>query len=80
MTRSGGFAGVVRRAEVDDPERAERLSEAVRASADRGADDRRRDAFVYEFTLVETSAEVRVDLPEGALDPDLRELVRSLFR
>ncbi|MFD1720115.1 protealysin inhibitor emfourin [Amnibacterium endophyticum] len=80
VTRTGGFAGIVRRAEVDDPERAEALSSAVRAVTGREADDRRRDAFVYEFRLVTTTEETRVDLPEGALDPDLRDRVRSLFR
>ena len=79
VVRSGGFAGVVRTAEVDGPERAERLSEAVRASAGEPRAGRARDAFVYEFTLVTASTTERLELAEGALDADLRAAVRALF-
>lgn len=78
VVRTGGFAGIERRAEVDDPDRAAQLSEAVRSGA-RGGEDRSRDGFVYTFTLVTASGEERVDLGEGTMSPDLRTRVRALF-
>ena len=79
VTRTGGFAGVTRQAEEDDPGRAERLSDAVRASAGSAADGRARDVFVYEFALVTTTATERIDLGESAMDATLRRAVRALF-
>ena len=79
VTRTGGFAGTTRRAEEDDPDRASRLSEAVRARAGTPSDGRARDAFVYEFALITTSTTERIDLGESAMDAQLRRAVRSLF-
>ena len=79
VVRTGGFAGLTRTAEVDDPDSAERLSEAVLGSADRESDRRARDAFLYRFTLIRESDEQTVDLGESALDADLRHAIRALF-
>jgi hypothetical protein len=79
VTRSGGFAGISVTMEVDDPDEAARLTEAVRAAADRppgGA----RDDFVYEFTIVTTTTTDRVDLTGAQLPAELRPTMRSLFR
>lgn len=78
VVRSGGFAGLTRTAEVDDPDAAQRLSASVLRSTER-ASDRSRDAFVYEFTLVGSSSSRTVDLGESALPPELRAVIRSLF-
>ena len=79
VTRTGGFAGLSRHAEIDDPDRAERLSAAVRSSAGAAADRRARDAFVYRFALVTTTSTEEVDLGESAMDADLRRAVHALF-
>ena len=78
VTRSGGFAGISITTEVDDPEEAARLTDAVRTAADRPA-GRARDDFVYEFTIVTTTTTDRIDLTGAQLTDDLRPTVRSLL-
>ena len=78
ITRSGGFTGISVTAEVDDPDEAERLTEAVRSAADRPA-GRARDDFVYEFTIVTTETTDRIDLTGSQLPRDLRPMVQALL-
>ncbi len=79
VTRTGGFAGVRIRAEVDDPEEAALLSAAARASADRPANDRVRDGFTYEFTIVTTTTTETLEVAGSQLSPDLRPALRALL-
>jgi hypothetical protein len=79
VTRSGGFAGISSTAEVDDPDEAQRLSEAIRSAADRPS-GRARDDFVYEFTIITTTTTDRIDLTGAQLTDALRPAVRSLFQ
>jgi hypothetical protein len=79
VTRSGGFAGITVTTEVDDPDEAERLTEAVRAAADRPS-GAARDDFVYEFTIVTTTSTDRVEVSGAQLPADLRPAIRSLFQ
>ena len=74
VTRSGGFAGISVTTEVDDPEEAERLTEAVRTAADKPPGSR-RDDFVYEFTIVMTATTDRVELTGAQLPPEIRTLL-----
>jgi hypothetical protein len=79
VTRSGGFAGISITTEVDDPDEAERLTDAVRSAADQPP-GRTRDDFVYEFTIVTATTTDRIDLPGSQLPEALRPTIRSLFR
>lgn len=79
VTRSGGFAGITVTTEVDDPDEAERLTEAIRAAVDRPS-GRARDDFVYEFTIITTTTTDRVEMTAAQLTPDLRPALRSLFQ
>jgi hypothetical protein len=79
VTRSGGFAGITVTTEVDDPDEAERLSEAIRAAADRPSGGA-RDDFVYEFTIVTTTTTDRIEVAGAQLPAELRPALRSLFR
>lgn len=76
VTRSGGFAGLTVTTEVDDPDEAERITEAVRGAADHAATTR-RDDFVYEFTIVTTTSTDRVELPGAQVPPEVRALLRG---
>jgi len=78
VTRSGGFTGITVTAEVDDPDEAERLTEAVRSAAARPP-GRARDDFVYEFVIVTTTTTDRIDLTGSQLGRDLRPTVQSLL-
>jgi hypothetical protein len=78
ITRSGGFAGITVTSAVDDPDEAERLTEAVRSAAERPP-GRARDDFVYEFTIITTTSTDRIDLTGAQLTGDLRPAVRSLL-
>lgn len=80
VVRTGGFANVRRTAEVDDPDEAQRLSEAVRRSADRTPPGRARDAFTYEVRVVTATGTRTYELSEGQLEPDLRPRLRDLLR
>lgn len=82
VTRSGGFAGMVRRAEVD-LDAADARAEQVRHLVER-VDFRaaaavptapQPDRFVYGFRY----GEVEVQLPETELDEDLRSLARIVL-
>lgn len=79
VTRSGGFAGITVTGEVDDPVEAERLTEAVRAAADRPS-GAVRDDFVYEFTIVTTTTTDRIEVTGAQLPAELRPALRSLLR
>ena len=79
VTRSGGFAGITITTEVDDPDEAERLTEAIRAAADHPSGGA-RDDFVYEFTIVTTTTTDRIEVSGAQLPPDLRPELRALFR
>lgn len=74
VTRSGGFAGISVTTEVDDPDEAERLTEAVRSAVDRPV-GRVRDGFVYEFTIVTTTTTDRIELTGAQLPEDVRTLL-----
>jgi hypothetical protein len=78
VTRSGGFTGISVTTEVDDPDEAERLTEAVR-SAVAQPPGHARDDFVYEFTIITTTTTDRIDLTGAQLTGDLRPTVRSLL-
>lgn len=78
VTRSGGFAGISVTTEVDDPDEAERLTEAVRSAAGQPP-GRARDDFVYAFVIVTTTSTDRIDLTGAQLTGDLRPTVRSLL-
>ena len=78
VTRTGGFAGIRITGEIDDPEEAERVTEAVRSAA-AGEPGRARDDFVYEFTIVTTVGIDRVDLTGAQLTGDLKPAVRSVL-
>ena len=79
VTRSGGFAGITVTTEVDDPDEAERLTEAIRSAVDHPS-GRARDDFVYEFTIVTTTTTDRIEVTGAQLPPDLRPAIRSLFQ
>ena len=79
VTRSGGFAGITITTEVDDPDEAERLTEAIRAAVDHPSGSA-RDDFVYEFTIVTTTTTDRIEVSGAQLPPDLRPELRALFR
>ena len=79
VTRSGGFAGISVTTQVDDPDEAARLTEAVRAAVDLPP-GRARDDFVYEFTIVTTTTTDRIDLTGAQLPDALRPAIRSLFQ
>ena len=79
VTRSGGFAGITVTTEVDDPDEAERLTEAIRAAGDRPSGGA-RDDFVYEFTIVTTTTTDRIEVSGAQLPADVRPAIRSLFQ
>jgi hypothetical protein len=79
VTRSGGFAGITVTSEVDDPDEAERLTEAIRAAVDRPSGSE-RDDFVYEFTIITTTTTDRIEMTGSQLPATLRPAVRSLFQ
>ncbi|GAA4753157.1 hypothetical protein GCM10025783_27570 [Amnibacterium soli] len=79
VTRSGGFAGITITTEVDDPDEAERLTEAIRAAVDHPSGSA-RDDFVYEFTIVTSSTTDRIEMTGAQLPPGLRPELRSLFQ
>jgi hypothetical protein len=72
VTRSGGFAGMVRRAEVDsaDHPAVARLIDDVSLD-DASKSDPLPDQFVYDIQIGDDSAQV----PEAGLHGPLRELV-----
>lgn len=74
VTRSGGFAGIAVTTEVDDPDEAERLTEAVRSAAGQPAGPL-RDGFVYEFTIVTATTTDRIELSGAQLPEDVRTLL-----
>jgi hypothetical protein len=71
VTRSGGFAGITVTTEVDDPDEAERLTEAVRSAVDRPT-GRARDDFSYEFMIVTTTSTDRIELTGAQLPKAVR--------
>jgi hypothetical protein len=73
VTRSGGFAGIAVTTEVDDPQAAARLTEAVRTAVDAPA-GQARDGFVYEITIVTTTATERVELTAAQAPAEVRAL------
>jgi len=79
VTRSGGFAGITVTGEVDDPDEAERLTEAIRAAVGRPSGSA-RDDFVYEFTIITTTTTDRIEMTAAQLPAELRPALRSLFR
>lgn len=79
ITRSGGFTGISVTAEVDDPDEAARLTEAVRNAAGRPA-GRARDDFVYEFTIVTTETTDRIALTGSQLPSEVRPRVQALLK
>ena len=74
VTRTGGFAGISVTTEVDDPDEAAHLVEAVRAAADRPP-GRARDDFMYEFTIVSTTATDRIALTGAQLPAEARAVL-----
>jgi hypothetical protein len=78
VVRSGGFAGIERRAEADtseEPELAELSELAARDDLAPPPREEGNDRFVYEFDLGGRT----VTLGESQLTEPLRELVRRLF-
>ena len=78
VTRTGGFAGITVTTEVDDPDEAQRLTEAIRSAVEQPT-GQRRDDFVYEFTIMTEAATDRVQLTGAQLSEDLRSTIRSLM-
>ncbi len=76
VTRTGGFAGLTVTTEVDDPEDAQRLTDAIRSAVDQPA-GQRRDDFVYEFTIVTETATDRVQLTGAQLPAATRALLNN---
>jgi hypothetical protein len=72
ITRSGGFAGLVRRAEIDtaDHPGVARLIDDVHLD-EASKSDPLPDQFLYDIQIGDDSAQV----PEAGLDGPLRELV-----
>jgi hypothetical protein len=77
VTRSGGFTGITVTTEVDDPEEAQRLTDAVRSAADRPAGGR-RDDFVYEFTIVTSTETDRIELTGAQVPSELSAALKRL--
>ncbi|GAA2749631.1 protealysin inhibitor emfourin [Amnibacterium kyonggiense] len=75
VTRSGGFAGLTATTEVDDPDEAERITEAVHRAAGSPAGNR-RDDFVYEFTIVTTTETEHVELTGAQVPAEVRARLR----
>lgn len=74
VTRSGGFAGLVRTGELDlDDATAARWQQALAAVGPGGSP--RPDAFVYEVSVGESTAVV----DEPSMPEDLRRMVSELF-
>ncbi len=85
LTQSGGFAGLVKRVQVDtatlprdDAARLERLAHAARAALAAGtpaADPALRDARRYALRIDDDAASACWDLPEAGLPPAVRALL-----
>ncbi len=82
VTRSGGFAGITRRAVVEDPdeEAGRRWTSLVRQAED-VAEPNVRDGFTWSIrvALVQVEA-VEVVLTDAALAGPLRELAETALR
>jgi hypothetical protein len=77
VTRTGGFTGITITTEIDDPEEAQRLTDAIRSAADRPA-GRRRDDFVYEFTIVTTTETDRIELTGAQIPSEVSTTLKRL--
>jgi hypothetical protein len=76
VTRTGGFAGITVTTEVDDPEEAQRLTDAIRSAVEQPP-GQRRDDFVYEFTIVTETSMDRIHLSGAQLPAEIRSLLRG---
>jgi hypothetical protein len=79
VTRSGGFAGLVRRGEADtadSPQLADLLSRAALPDSSAETGSAAPDRFVYTIRVGEGDA---VTVHEGALDGPLRQLVDTVL-
>jgi hypothetical protein len=87
VTRSGGMAGTRVRASLDTHDLGEEEAEAVRHLVDRidltgplAPGRHRPDEFQYDLDMVRDDEHQEVSIPEHALTPELRELVRHVLR
>jgi hypothetical protein len=87
VTRSGGFAGIVRHAAVDsaelEPQAAEalaRLVEAVDLDAPHAGQPSGADRFQYDIAVTGADGRKRAaTVREGALTPQLKALVQHVL-
>ena len=76
VTRTGGFAGIVRSTEVTDAKDVERLLTALRAGVASDAPPR-ADGFVFDFAVegAEGAAPEQYSVPESTLPSGIRDLL-----
>jgi hypothetical protein len=86
VTRSGGFAGVVRHAAVDSADLAPqaaaslaRLVEAVDLDAPRPGPAKGADRFQYDISVTAHGRTRSATVVEGAMTPQLKALVQHVL-
>lgn len=87
LARSGGIAGVTVRASLDTDELAPEEAESVRRLVERidlaaapSAGRHRPDEFQYRLGVICDDVRHEVSMPEHALTPEIRDLVRYVIR
>lgn len=81
LTRSGGFAGLRRSAQLDlEPDEAEALAAAFDEAGEHPERARGADRFQFDLTLVRGAERRSVRVREGAVPDALRPVVDRLTR
>lgn len=81
LTRSGGFAGLRRTAQIDlSADETEALAAAISKAAEEPVQAGDADRFQYDLTLVRGAERRSVCLREGAVPDALRPVLHRLTR